>query len=201
MDSGMDRKERERARLAAHYLGHKEEIKDRSRNYWRKNYIPKPKPLLSPEEKEANKKASKKAYYERNPAQKAKEQREYYARHPGRKSAWRIAQLESVKQATPAWSDLDKIGLVYIRSWEVSKATGVEHHVDHIVPIKGKTVCGLHVHYNLQVITGSENCKKSNKMPSSEVMDAAPVFDDDYFSMVVTSENQLLGAGSTSVQI
>lgn len=40
--------------------------------------------------------------------------------------------------------------------------TKVDWHVDHIIPLKGKLVCGLHIWSNLRVILGAENCKKSN---------------------------------------
>ncbi len=59
--------------------------------------------------------------------------------------------------ATPKWADLIAIRLIYIEA----KEKGL--HVDHIVPLRSKKVCGLHVPENLQLLTPAENFKKNNK--------------------------------------
>ena len=61
------------------------------------------------------------------------------------------------------WADHDKILEFYKEAHKLTQGTGIKHHVDHIVPLKGKYVNGLHVENNLQVITGSDNRSKHNK--------------------------------------
>lgn len=69
------------------------------------------------------------------------------------------------KQATiiaDDWLNKQMITVIYLLSETLSKQTGVPHEVDHIVPISGKNVCGLHYWKNLQVLTRDENRLKSN---------------------------------------
>ena len=70
-------------------------------------------------------------------------------------------------QATPKWSDRSACQEIYALSAEMTRSTGVQHHVDHIVPLKGRNVCGLHVPWNLRVITAEENLKKSNRLEAA----------------------------------
>lgn len=65
----------------------------------------------------------------------------------------------------PKWLTDDHkaiIRAIYALSKIKSVLTGVNYSVDHIVPIRGKNVCGLHVPWNLQIITCIENSRKSN---------------------------------------
>lgn len=64
--------------------------------------------------------------------------------------------------ATPIWRDKLAIKEVYAQRDRKNETTGDSYHVDHIVPIQGELVCGLHVHHNLQVILARDNIKKSN---------------------------------------
>lgn len=69
------------------------------------------------------------------------------------------------QMATPKWlSAVHKLAIkeIYKNCKELTKTTGIKHHVDHIVPLKGKTVSGLHVPWNLQILIATENCKKKN---------------------------------------
>lgn len=66
---------------------------------------------------------------------------------------------------TPKWltkEHIIEIKLIYELSKLISNHVGIPHHVDHIVPLRGKNVSGLHVPWNLRVIPAKENMKKHN---------------------------------------
>lgn len=60
--------------------------------------------------------------------------------------------------ATPPWITLEQINEMR----EIYKSASKGNHIDHIVPLSSKLVCGLHVPWNLQVLTEKENLIKSN---------------------------------------
>lgn len=65
-------------------------------------------------------------------------------------------------QATPPWADLELIRALYREAKRLTRLTGRQYSVDHEIPLKGETVCGLHVHNNMRVMLHVENIAKGN---------------------------------------
>ena len=112
-------------------------------------------------------KATAKASTRKHRIARNEEKAAWARRNRGRILAWcRKRQLDKI-QRTPAWLTADDLWLIeqfYETAAARTKATGVQWHVDHRLPLRGKTVSGLHVPYNLQVILGSENSSKGNRV-------------------------------------
>ena len=81
----------------------------------------------------------------------------------GKKNAHTAKRRAQKLQATPVWADHGAIEALYTDAQRVQDLLGIEMHIDHIIPLQGELVCGLHVESNLQVIPAILNLKKSNK--------------------------------------
>lgn len=71
------------------------------------------------------------------------------------------------RNATPLWltkEQLQEIRSFYKEKIRLEMLDGIKRHVDHIIPINNNLVCGLHVPWNLQILTAEENVRKSNKL-------------------------------------
>jgi 5-methylcytosine-specific restriction endonuclease McrA len=77
------------------------------------------------------------------------------------------ARRRKHREATPPWlarKQKSEIRQLYQIAITMTQTTGEQYVVDHIVPLRSYEVCGLHVPWNLRVITQEENLKKSNKL-------------------------------------
>lgn len=122
---------------------------------------------------------AKREYYARNTeAVKTRAQARPTSEKHGHKQKYKIANPDLYKElvnvrrrrfrdATPKWLTAEQkleIRFHYRMAIALSRATKVPHAVDHIVPLQGDNVCGLHVPWNMQVMTQGENLRKSNKL-------------------------------------
>jgi hypothetical protein len=97
------------------------------------------------------------------PLERAIYYRMWRLENPGKVNALRAKRRASELRATPEWADLEAIEEIYKQCRDVTNLVGEPYHVDHIVPLNSKLVCGLHNQFNLQIIPGEENIKKSNR--------------------------------------
>lgn len=83
--------------------------------------------------------------------------------NPAKTAARNMRRKAGQLRATPTWANEFFISEAYDIARKRSVVTGVPHQVDHIVPLKGRNVCGLHVENNLQVIPAAVNLQKGNR--------------------------------------
>jgi 5-methylcytosine-specific restriction endonuclease McrA len=127
---------------------------------------------------EASKAAGRK-YYEKNkdavkaranarpPEERRRARNKHKEANPELYKALTSVRKRRHRNATPKWLNAEQklaIRKLYLQAMELTKLTGERYVVDHIVPLISDEVCGLHVPWNLRVITQDENLRKSNKL-------------------------------------
>ena len=89
--------------------------------------------------------------------------RAWYEANPGKAAAHTVKRRAAKLHRTVSWSNKKLIRQIYKQAKELTIETGESYHVDHIIPLQGKFVSGLHVETNLQILLAHDNISKSNK--------------------------------------
>jgi hypothetical protein len=153
------------ARAAEYRAANKEKIKYGLAEYHRKN---RDKQLAAMKARYVANRNTALAYQAKYAADNSAAIKEYNvaycAINRDKRSAIGAARKARKLRATPGWAKKEKIEEFYYTANMLGMHTGDQYHVDHIVPLKNKRVCGLHCEANLQVLTAKENISKGNRL-------------------------------------
>lgn len=152
------------------------------RDEWKRSAVTRAEYFSAYNQSEAGKQAKEK-YYERNrEAVIARAMARPSVEKQAYRNAWKQNNAVQVladnkvrrkkhRQATPSWitrQQKSEMRALYQTAIGMSKTTGEKYVVDHIYPLRSEVVCGLHVPWNLRVITREENLHKSNALPDDK---------------------------------
>lgn len=87
---------------------------------------------------------------------------EWKRRNPGKVAEYNARRRAARLRQMPPWADRDAIKAIYQEAARL-RSLGEDVHVDHIYPLKGDGICGLHIAENLRIIPALENLKKGNR--------------------------------------
>lgn len=147
----------EKHRLAERYKTNKEEVLRRTKAYGKSN-------------RHITRKASRDYYY-KNRESSIQRKLQWNKDNPEKANHAAAMYRARTKQATPSWLSEDQkaqILSVYAHAKECEMLSGDKYHVDHIVPLNGENVSGLHVPWNLQVLPADMNISKGNRHNGEE---------------------------------
>jgi hypothetical protein len=160
----------------AYYKTHREEIKERVKT----NRTMRPEVIKTwYQNNREEQKARANTYYKAHSKEMNEYQKAHRAAHPEKREAWEKEYEQSHKaqraakcmkrtaaklRQTLKGTDPKALEAFYIEADRCTKETGVKHSVDHIIPLLGRLVRGLHVPWNLQVMPLRDNIKKGNRI-------------------------------------
>jgi hypothetical protein len=151
-------------RAAEWYEKKREEIIERVRaNYYKDVDKSRQRAREYAEAHKAEASARTKEWTQQNPERKKASDKRWKDNNPAHYHSLKAKYRAARRMACPPWVDnahMARIHEIYRLRRQISEQTGVVHEVDHIVPLQGKTVCGLHVWWNLRVIPREENNRR-----------------------------------------
>ena len=134
---------------------------------WRKNnleiYAERNKNYFSREEVKLAARARTREWNAANPERKRQMDIEFAENNKALITSYKAKRRATLRQAMPSWLTQDQIlqiRAIYAEAKRLSDETGIPHDVDHIVPLAGKIVSGLHVPWNLRAIPKIENNRR-----------------------------------------
>lgn len=149
--------------MNSYYLQHQEKLIQRTRDWEANNKQQKNATQKKWAQKNKDKrKESTKKYYINNTKKASAATKNWKSNNSGKLCFYASQRRLIKKTAMPQWANLEKIHDIYKEAADL-RANGHDVHVDHIIPLRNKYVCGLHVHNNLQILDAKENLHKFNK--------------------------------------
>lgn len=110
-------------------------------------------------------KVAAESYYKKNKIKINDTNKRHYQRNKEMYLGYTISRRYNQRQATPLW-DKELTDFTIKEAYSLAKIrkkeTGIDWHVDHIIPLKGKLVCGLNVWNNIQLLPAEINLRKKN---------------------------------------
>ena len=148
-----ENKQKKRKACRKYYAENKQKIREASRKWRAEN-----------KEKDCE---TRRKWRAENKEKMYEAQRQWSKANPSKINEYSANRRATRLNATPAWltdKQQAEMAAIYKEATAMEKQTGILHHVDHIVPLKGKNVSGLHVPWNLQILTATENISKGNRL-------------------------------------
>lgn len=159
-----------KARSAANYFQNVEKSRQNHRDYYKRRLLKNPNFQKDEYWKNPEKRREQgRAAYSKHREKRLVAVKEYSRKNRGKSNAIKKMYKLAKSRACPSWVKdcfgmRVKIENIYNRAKTLSETTGILHHVDHIIPLRGENVSGLHVPWNLQILTAEENMRKSNRV-------------------------------------
>jgi len=107
-------------------------------------------------------------WYRANKLRKKDTNQKWASEHKGDQCCRSMKRYVAKLKRIPKWlneEDWNYIKCLYQTARQLTLQTGIPHEVDHIIPLQGENISGLHCPLNLQILTKTENCSKKNKFP------------------------------------